>query len=282
MEGPKDDTMLVSIKEFSDFTGVKQSVLRYYDDIGLFRPASRGENNYRYYSLSQIQSIKLIDMLRELNIPLKNIENLMETRSPESIVELLIHHEVELTGELRALQESFSLIHNLRTLIQNGIPNKDDEISVKFEEERRISLGPVTDFRPNETYHRVYSNYYRIARNQRINLGYHIGGYFDTLEEYFNAPGHPKRFYSTDPNGLDVKPAGTYLVGHTRGDYGEPGDLPERLKRFIEDNGVKVIGPCYNLYPHNEVCLKDPKEYLSRIAIRVTTDSVRNVKGGKS
>lgn len=278
MEGPRDDSMLVSIKEFSDFTGVKQSVLRYYDDIGLFRPASRGENNYRYYSLSQIQTIKLIDMLRELNIPLKKIENLMETRSPESIVELLIHHEVELTTELRALQESFSLIHNLRTLIQNGIPSDDSEITMKFEEEQRISLGPVTDFRPNETYHRVYSNYYRIARNQRINLGYHIGGYFDTFEEFFASPGHPKRFYSTDPNGLDVKPAGTYLVGYTRGDYGDAKDLPGRLKKFIETNKVKVIGPCYNLFPLNEVCLKDPEDYLSRVAIRITPDSVRNHK----
>jgi DNA-binding transcriptional MerR regulator len=272
MKDINNDTMLVSIKDFSDFTGIKQSVLRYYDDIGLFCPAQRGENNYRYYSLTQIQTIKLIDMLRELNIPLKKIEELMENRSPESMVELLIRHEVELTSELRALQESFSLIHNLRTLIQNDVPQDENTFYVKFAEERRISLGPVTDFRPNETHHRAYSNYYRIARNMRVNLGYHIGGYYDTFDEYQAEPGRPKRFFSLDPNGLDVKPAGTYLYGYTRGDYGVSNDLPERMKKYIEDNNIKVLGPVYNVYPLNEVCLKDPDEYLSAVAVRIARD----------
>jgi DNA-binding transcriptional MerR regulator len=273
MKDINNDNMLVSIKDFSDFTGIKQSVLRYYDDIGLFSPAKRGENNYRYYSLTQIQTIKLIDMLRELDIPLKKIEELMESRSPESMVELLIRHEVELTSELRALQESFSLIHNLRTLIQNDVPQDENRFYIKFAEEKRISLGPVTDFRPNETHHRAFSNYYRIARNMRVNLGYHIGGYYDTFDEYQAAPGRPKRFFSLDPNGLDVKPAGTYLYGYTRGDYGISNDLPERMKKYVEDNNVKVLGPVYNIYPLNEVCLKDPDEYLSAVAVRVARDS---------
>ncbi len=272
MKDINDTSMLVSIKDFSDFTGIKQSVLRYYDDIGLFCPAKRGENNYRYYSLSQIQSIKLIDMLRELNIPLKKIEELMENRSPESMIEILIRHEVELTTELRSLQESFSLIHNLRTLIQNGVNEDETSFNIRFEEEQRISLGPITDFRPNEDYHRVYSNYYRMARNLRINLGYHIGGYFDTTEEYYATPGQPKRYFSLDPNGLDVKPAGTYLSGFTRGDYGVFNDLPQRMDEYIKSNNIKVLGPVYQVYPLNEVCLKDPDQYLSRVSVRIARE----------
>jgi DNA-binding transcriptional MerR regulator len=272
MKDKNEDAMLVSIKDFSDFTGIKQSVLRYYDDIGLFCPAKRGENNYRYYSLTQIQTIKLIDMLRELDIPLKKIEDLMENRSPASMIELLIRHEVELTAELRSLQESFSLIHNLRTLIQNDIPQDVNSFVVRFADEKRISLGPPTDFLPGETHYRAYSNYYRIARNMRVNLGYHIGGYYDTFEEYMAGPGQPKRFFSLDPNGLDVKPAGTYLYGYTRGDYGVFNDLPQRMKKYIEENNIKVLGPVYNVYPLNEVCLKDPNDYLSALAVRIARD----------
>ena len=187
-------SMLVSIKEFSDFTGVKQSVLRYYDDIGLFSPAERGENNYRYYSLPQIQTIKLIDTLRGLKVPLKRIEEIMEYRSHESMIELLSHYEVELNDDLRELQESFALIHTLRTLMQADLPKDVNEIMVVFMEEKRISLGPVNDFRPGEGYHRVYSNFYRIARNLRVNLSYPIGGYFDTFEDFLKTPAHPKRY----------------------------------------------------------------------------------------
>jgi DNA-binding transcriptional MerR regulator len=264
-----DASLLVSIREFSDFTGVKQSVLRYYDAIGLFQPLERGENNYRYYSLEQIQTIKLIDTLRTLNVPLKKIEEIMEFRNPEKMVEVLTHHEVELNNELRALQESFALIHMLRTLMQNDIPQDVSEISIRFLDECRISLGPLNDFRPGEDYHRVYSNYYRCARNQRVNLSYPIGGYFDTLEEFFKTPSQPKRYFSLDPNGLDLWPAGRHVVGYTRGNYGEMNDLPERLKDYLETHHISKAGPVYQVYPLNEMCLKDPRDYLQRIALRL-------------
>ena len=261
--------MMVSIKEFAEFVGVKQSILRYYDEIGLFSPAERGENNYRYYSLPQIQTIKLIETFRSLNLPLKQIKEVMESRTPESMVELLSDYEVKLNGDLRALQESFALIHTLRTEIQSGEPQNDNEISIRFVDEGRIFLGPLTDFKPGESYHRVYSNYYRIARRLRVNLSYPIGGYFDTFEEFMATPSRPKRFYSLDPNGLDIRLAGNYLVGFTRGDYGVVNDSPERLQNYIKDNNLKAIGPVYMIYPLNEVSMEDPDQYLARISIRL-------------
>jgi DNA-binding transcriptional MerR regulator len=264
-----ESSLLVSIREFSDFTGVKQSVLRYYDAIGLFQPIKRGENNYRYYSLEQIQTIKLIDTLRRLKVPLKRIEDIMQSRSPEVMTEMLAHHEVELNNELRALQESFALIHMLRTLMQNDIPQDENEVSVKFLDEWRITLGPLNDFRPGEEYHRVYSNYYRVARSLRVNLSYPIGGYFDTIEEFFRSPGRPKRYFSLDPNGLDIGKAGNYIIGYTRGDYGEMNDLPQRIADYMKKTNITKAGPIYQIYPLNEVCIKDPHDYLQRISIRL-------------
>jgi len=40
-----DERTLLSIRDFSDFTGGNQSILRYYDEIDFLPPASRGENN---------------------------------------------------------------------------------------------------------------------------------------------------------------------------------------------------------------------------------------------
>jgi len=261
--------MMVSIKEFAEFVGVRQSVLRYYDDIGLFSPAERGENNYRYYTLPQIQTIKLIETLRSLNMPLKQIEEIMASRDPSTMVDILSEYEIKLHSELRSLQENFSLIHTLRTQIQSGISQDEHEIGVKFIEERRIALGPLTDFLPGESYHRVFSEYYRVARRLRVNLSYHIGGYFDTFEEFLATPSRPKRFFSLDPNGLDLMLPGNYLVGHVKGDYGEVKDLPDRLSAFAKEHKLKAVGPVYHLYPLNEVCIEDPADYLARISVRL-------------
>ena len=43
------DRYYMTIKEFSNITGIKSQTLRYYDQIGLFSPEHRGENGYRYY-----------------------------------------------------------------------------------------------------------------------------------------------------------------------------------------------------------------------------------------
>ena len=260
---------MVSIKEFADYVGVKQSVLRYYDDIGLFSPVERGENNYRYYSLPQIQTIKLIETLRSLNMPLKKIEEIMSSRSPESMMDLLTQYEIKLNDDLRALQESFALIHTLRSHIQSGIPQDENEMSVKFFEQSRLFLGPLTDFEPDETWHRVFSNFYRVARRLRVNLSYPIGGYYDTFDEFLTTPSRPKRFYSLDPNGLDIMQSGYYLTGYTRGDYGVVNDLPDRLADYAKEHRLKVVGPVYQFYPLNEVSIEDPDNYLTNVSIRL-------------
>jgi len=269
MDRHGDTEIMVSIKEFAEFVGVRQSVLRYYDEIGLFSPAVRGDNNYRYYTLPQIQTIKLIETLRSLSMPLKQIEEVMASRNPESMVNILSEYEIKLNNELRALQESFSLIHTLRTQIQGGIAQDENEMGIRFYAERRIALGPLTDFQPGETYHRCFSDYYRSARRQRVNLSYHIGGYFDTFEEFLASPTRPKRFFSLDPNGLDLMPPGNYLVGYSKGDYGIVNDLPDRLKDYVETHKLKTTGPVFHLYPLNEVCIENPNDYLARISIRL-------------
>jgi DNA-binding transcriptional MerR regulator len=264
-----DTSLLVSVKEFSDFTGVKQSVLRYYDAIGLFKPVERGENNYRYYSLTQIQTIKLIDTLRSLKIPLQEIKEIMKSRDPEIMTKVLTHYELKMNNELRTLQESFALVHMLRTLIQSGLSQDEDAFAIRFSEEARMALGPINEFHPGEGYHRAYSHYYRIARSHRVNLSYPVGGYFDTIEEFLKTPSQPKRYFSLDPNGLDIKEAGNYLTGYTRGGYGEMNDLPARVKGYLEEHDIMQAGPVYQIYTLNEVSIKDPRDYLQQISIRV-------------
>jgi len=41
--------MAYSIKEIADLAGVTTRALRYYDEIGLLKPADTGDNGYRYY-----------------------------------------------------------------------------------------------------------------------------------------------------------------------------------------------------------------------------------------
>jgi DNA-binding transcriptional MerR regulator len=259
----------LSIKDFSKIVGIKQTVLRYYDEIGLFRPAGRAENNYRSYTLNQIQVIKLIETLRGLKVPLKQIKDLIDERDPEQMLRLLSHQEARLNRELKELQKSFTLIHSLRLLLQSVIPEDISKMEIHYRESEQLSLGPINEFREEEDYHRVYSEFYRLASEQKMNISYPIGGYFDTFEEFLATPSQPKRYFLLDPDGKDKTKSGFYLVAYHRGNYGEMGDLPDRIQTYAGEHKIELAGPMYQVYPVSELYTKEPNDYLLRTSVMI-------------
>ena len=111
-----------TIQEFSKITGEDVSKLRFYDKIGVFTPIMRDpDNNYRYYTLAQIPSLNFIVMLSDLNVPLKDIANLRNHRTPAELLKVLEKQEKVLDMEMCALRERYSIIHARRELINYGI-----------------------------------------------------------------------------------------------------------------------------------------------------------------
>jgi DNA-binding transcriptional MerR regulator len=264
----KEDQLL-SMKAFSDFIGISQSTLRYYDEIGLFCPVLRKENNYRYYLPQQIITIKIIHVLTTLGVPLKQISEVENGRRPEVIQEILTAQERVLDAQIRSIQESYSIIHTLRQLIQVGCAANVDEISECQSEEQALVMGPVNDFKDYKSFYETFIHFCKQAPDLRINLSYPVGGYFESMDAFLEAPSQPTRFFSLDPNGQHRKSGGRYLTGYTRGYYGQMGDTPERLAAYADAHNLCFCGPLYVIYLHDEICIKDPNQYLSATSVLV-------------
>lgn len=67
-----------SVKEVSEITGVSIRTLRYYDEIGLLKPTQLTEAGYRMYDGRAIEKLQQILFLRELEIPLADIKEIMD------------------------------------------------------------------------------------------------------------------------------------------------------------------------------------------------------------
>jgi DNA-binding transcriptional MerR regulator len=63
---------LLSIGELSERTGVPTSALRYYDELGLVRPAARAAGRRRY-SASAVRDVGVVLFLREIGFSLAEI-----------------------------------------------------------------------------------------------------------------------------------------------------------------------------------------------------------------
>lgn len=263
------NSTLLSIKEFSDFTGIKQSTLRYYDEINLLPPAVRGINNYRYYTPSQIITSNFIKVFINLGVPLSVIKELNAERTPRRVLEVLTRQEAKINSALHDLQTAFSIIHTYRNNIQNSFLALDGDISVQELDKAHIVFGPENDFTSQDTFYGEFMNFCNSASEYRINLRYPIGWYYANMNAYLKAPDQPERFFSLDPDGNANRVEGKYLVGHNRGYYGEFGDLPQRLASYAQARDLIFDGPVYVVYLLDEVSITDPSQYLSQIAVGV-------------
>lgn len=65
---------MLSIGAFSKISNVATKTLRYYDEIDLLKPAHvDGDSGYRYYDVSQLKTILLIDKLKSYQFTLEEI-----------------------------------------------------------------------------------------------------------------------------------------------------------------------------------------------------------------
>lgn len=69
---------MMTVKQVSDLAGVSVRTLRYYDRIGLLRPASVTEAGYRLYDERSLERLRSILLFRALEFPLKDIREILE------------------------------------------------------------------------------------------------------------------------------------------------------------------------------------------------------------
>ena len=266
------DSDLLSIKEFAEIVGMTTSTLRHYDNKGIFRPAKRGvgeRNKYRYYAPTQFMVAKMIRVLTDIDVPLNEIKELAQSRTPGRIIKLFSKHKDIVSNEIGFLQEVHSVIRAFIGLLNEGISATETEISLTMMPERRIIMGGVNDFGDSESFYRELTRFYRSQHDPKLNLSYPLGGYFDSMDEYVNEPSQPARFFSLDPKGHERKAEGLYLVGYTRCYYCQESDLPSRMVAFAKKNGLVFTGPVYNIYPFDEISVTDPDQYLLQVSAPV-------------
>ena len=260
---------LLSIKYFSDLTGIKQSTLRYYDDLGLFSPTFRGENGYRYYSPQQICTINSINLLHQLDMPIRQITHIQSERSPELMFEVLDEKESALEAEFIKIERAYNVVRTLKKLIQQGLAADEDVIETKYLDEMPLVIGPTNDFGGSEYFYDAFIDFCSEAKQYRIDLRLPVGGLFEDFKYFSAYSNRPTHFISIDPKGLDKRPAGKYLSAYQRGHYGDTGNLVERIQEFINNNDLVTIGPVYNIFLFDELSIDDPDNYLVNATVRV-------------
>ena len=259
----------MTIKEFSKLSGVDSTTLRYWDEIGVFSPAHRSEeNNYRYYTKKQLITLYFVTALSELKFPLKTIAALDNDRNPEEFLRLISAQEQLLNNELSRLRMCYAIIHARRELINHGQAVQNyPRVSVRHMEDKPILLGPRNIYKKGENFMHLLPSLVKSAKDLRMNLSFPIGGYYDSFEDFLEHPQQPFHFFTIDPSGNNRRKKGDYLMGFNFGDYGEFDSLPEDMKTYALENSIVPKGAVYVTYLYDELCVKNPEDYLAQVCV---------------
>ena len=64
----------MNIKEVEKITGISSQNIRFYEKEGLIKPNRDDSNGYRVYSEDDIKLLKMVKMLRMLDMPVVDIK----------------------------------------------------------------------------------------------------------------------------------------------------------------------------------------------------------------
>lgn len=129
-----------SVGEISKLTNVPIQTLRYYDKMGLLKPAYINEqNNYRYYSINQFIKIDLLKQCKLMGLSLKEIEELLKDEiTADSMIRILEQQRLVLDEKIKELEAVKSYIDFLGFKIKESKTVEKTEIFIKENDERVV------------------------------------------------------------------------------------------------------------------------------------------------
>lgn len=214
----------LSIGELSKLTGIHIKSLRYYDKIGVLKPAFVDpDTGYRYYTFSQLSIVEAIRTCIELDIPLKEFARYTEDGGQKVHYARLLQHGREVAEQkFRVIREGLRYISELQAEIQRNDRFFSGDAPAPVDlPKKRCLVEPLTALPKNDEMHMIFGNLFTKAEERGYKSGYDLG-----LLYIYRASGKVERYQFIDilsgvknrVKDVMVIPAGTYLSRHVNSD----------------------------------------------------------------
>ncbi|BBF42144.1 transcriptional regulator, MerR family [Lachnospiraceae bacterium KM106-2] len=271
-----DKKQYMTTGEFAKMMHVTKETLFHYDKIGLFKPELKLKNEYRYYSINQIEFFDVLIMLRELGMSLKEIKEFIEKRDTETLLEMFQKEEQAIDAQMLRLKQQKKLIQVQKNKIEKIKEVDINKITICHRIQRYYTEGCVEEFEEKALYEKIgqlrerYTNSSQVQsceivfpqRRQLITEG--IYDHYQNVMLVMNEK--PKKLP------VKVLPEGDYVVGYHKGHWMNIGDAYKRIERFISDNGLHVGEIYLEWYLVDALLAADLEEYITEIVIQIENE----------
>lgn len=263
---------LLSISAFSNMVEIPRKTLIYYDQIGLFKPAWVADNGYRYYHRSQLDTIGVIYIFKELGMSLDEIQAHLGNRTPASTLELLHKQEKLIQLQIAKLERAQQMIVKRAENIEHSLKVDINEMNIIWQNKTPILLSTRMDANKQQFPEELWNDFQLRLQKEKATFGYPNGVIIpqeSLLKKDGDQMSYMYCYMKTHFHKQAYMPKGFYLVSYSRADYGDTDKIYPQIFDHIEQNNYVIIGDAYEEYLQDEVSIQNPDEYLVKVMVHI-------------
>jgi len=144
-ERPAGGVRLQRIQEAAAEVGLTARSVRYYEEMGLLRPAARSESDYRLYDDSDLERLRFIKGLRDdAGFSLAEISKLLEDQETRARDHAAYHATADPAERMRLLRERVASFERQTQTLRTKIDRLQAMVD-ETEARRRRSLAKIAE-----------------------------------------------------------------------------------------------------------------------------------------
>jgi len=268
---------MFKIGDFSKLSQVPVKTLRYYDKIGLLKPATVHRfTSYRYYSADQLPKLNRILALKDLGLSLHQVAQLLNgDLSAEQIRGMLRLKQAQAQQKVEEEQARLARVEcRLRQIEREGVMSTQEGVLKKVPATTVASVREVipTYADCGQLYGEIYKY---IGRHRARPAGpgltiYYDEGYRERDVDVEVVVPVSKELPSSDRVKVRELPAVEEMacIVH-QGSYDMLSEAYNQLMAWIEAHGYRICGPNRVVYIKGPRPLRKPSSYVSEVQFPV-------------
>lgn len=236
-----------SIGEIAKLANLPIKTLRYYDEVGLLKPAYiNADNNYRYYSFEQFITIDVIKNCKLMGMSLGEIKKVLDSNvSIEEMLALIKKQSTLVEEKIEALSQAKTYMETLQSSLSNTLNYKINEVFIKYNKERRFYSYPYVSHNTYElemNLRKVILEIESASEYEYARLGTAVS-YDHMLKQQCVVFKEVRNFAPNKTSlGCQVLPEGEYVTLLFDDNNGNTLQYYQKVMAYIETHGIEVVG----------------------------------------
>ncbi|AEG59387.1 MerR family transcriptional regulator [Desulforamulus ruminis] len=268
------------IGDFSRLNKISIHTLRYYDELGILKPAKIDEQTgYRYYSAEQLPRLNRILLLKDVGFSLMDITGMIDQElTTHKVVTMLNQKALEMKEKIERQQEKYLRLQILINKITEGVQNKMFNYDVVIKEVTALKVASIKESieefsKQGDLWEELITYLY----------DHHIKPTAPCIAIYYDED------YKEDNINIEVA---AYITGNLpeterikvrtlepvkemacvvhKGNNENLAEAYNELQKWIEKNGYQMNGPIREVHLEGYWSNPNPNEHVTEIQIPVT------------